>query len=189
MEGEIIHNFCASFTGPRCDSIGSKMRAILKKVTPKFFLRLCWKTVRIEQCLHPTWKRPVPIEQKSGVVYHFQCPCGKTDYQGETKRQLGTRIREHFEPRYRSPMFFHSLKCPKFREEFDKYLSEPDTPKYKPTTSRALIKTKFCFKKNFISIISNQPYYKDRVLCEAFSIKLNDPCLNKQIKFAEVKFL
>ena len=140
------------------------MRAILKKVTPKFFLRLCWKTVRVEQCLHPTWKRPIPIEQKSGVVYHFHCPCGKKDYQGETKRQLGTRIQEHFEPRYRIPMFYHTLRCPKFRELYDKYLSEPDTPKYKTTTSRARIKTNFCFKNKFVTVISNQPYYKDRIL-------------------------
>ena len=189
IEGEITHNFRAMFTGARCDGIGRRMRAILKKVTPKFFLRLCWKTVRIEQCLHPTWKRPIPLEQKSGIVYHFRCPCGKSDYQGETKRQLGTRIQEHFEPRSRSPIFFHTLRCTKFQELFQKYLSAPDTPKYRPTTSRARIKTNFCFKNEYVSVISNQPYYKDRVLCEAFSIKLNDPALNKQIKFEEVKFL
>ena len=128
IEGEITHNFRAVFTGARCYGIGRRMRAIIKKVTPKFFLRLCWKTVRIEQCLHPTWKRPIPLDQKSGVVYHFRCPCGKNDCQEETKRQLGKRIQEHFEPRSRSPMFFHTLRCPKFKELLEKYRSEPDTP-------------------------------------------------------------
>ena len=186
---EVVHNFKACFTGLRCDSIGRKMRAILKAATPKFFLRLCWKTIRIEQCLHPTWKRQIPIEQKSGVVYMFSCPCGKTKYQGETKRQVSTRIKEHFEAKSRSPMFFHSLNCEKFRNELQTYLSEPDTPKYKPRTSRGRIRADFCFKRNYISILSNQPYNRERKLYEAFSIKLTDPCLNKQVKFEETLFL
>jgi hypothetical protein len=186
---EVLHNFKACFTGLRCDSIGRKMRAILKAATPKFFLRLCWKTIRIEQCLHPTWKRQIPIEQKSGVVYMFACPCGKSNYQGETKRQVGVRIKEHFEPKSRSPMFFHSLNCEKFRNELEIYLSEPDTPKYKPRTSRGRIRANFCFKRNYISVLSNQPYYRERTLYEAFSIKLTDPCLNKQVKFEETQFL
>ena len=37
IEGEITHNFRAVFTGARCDGIRRRMRAILKKVTPKFF--------------------------------------------------------------------------------------------------------------------------------------------------------
>ena len=32
-------------------------------------------------------------------------------------------------------------------------------------------------------------YKKDRKLYEAFSIKLTDPCLNKQVKFEETLFL
>ena len=186
---EIVFNFKAVFTGHRCDQIGRKMRSILKSATPKFFLRLCWKTVRIEQCLHPTWKRPVPLEQKSGVVYEFKCPCGKSNYVGETKRQVGKRIQEHFEPRSRSPMFFHSLKCQTFINNLEKYRSEPDTPKYTPRTSRARIKTDFCFKFNYISVLSNQPYYRERTLYEAFSIITTDPVLNKQIKFEETQFL
>ena len=55
---EVVHYLKACFTGLRCDSIGRKMRAILRAAIPKFFLRLCWKTIRIEQCLHPTRKKP-----------------------------------------------------------------------------------------------------------------------------------
>ena len=102
---------------------------------------------------------------------------------------FGVRIKEHFEPKSRSPMFFHSLNCEKFRNELEIYLSEPDTPKYKPRTSRGRIRANFCFKRNYISVLSNQPYYRERTLYEAFSIKLTDPCLNKQVKFEETQFL
>ena len=37
---------------------------------------------------------PLPTEKQSSVVYEVPCTCGKV-YIGETKRRLGTRLKEH----------------------------------------------------------------------------------------------
>ena len=39
-------------------------------------------------------KDPRPIEKQANVVYKIPCTCGKV-YIGETKRRLGTRLKEH----------------------------------------------------------------------------------------------
>ena len=39
-------------------------------------------------------KDPLPIEKQANVVYEIPCTCGKV-YIGETKRRLGTRLKEH----------------------------------------------------------------------------------------------
>ena len=39
-------------------------------------------------------KDPLPIEKQTNVVYEIPCTCGKV-YIGETKGQLGTRLKEH----------------------------------------------------------------------------------------------
>ena len=39
-------------------------------------------------------KDPLPVEKQSNVVYEVPCTCGKV-YIGETKRRLGTRLKEH----------------------------------------------------------------------------------------------
>ena len=38
-------------------------------------------------------KDPLPIEKQANVVYEIPCTCGKVI--GETKRRLGTRLKEH----------------------------------------------------------------------------------------------
>ena len=39
-------------------------------------------------------KDPLPVEKQANVVYEIPCTCGKV-YIGETKRRLGTRLKEH----------------------------------------------------------------------------------------------
>ena len=41
-------------------------------------------------------KDSLPVEKQVNVVYEVQCTCGKV-YIGETKKRLGTRLKEHKE--------------------------------------------------------------------------------------------
>lgn len=41
-------------------------------------------------------KDKLPTEEKTGVVYKINCANCSSSYIGQTKRQLGTRIKEHF---------------------------------------------------------------------------------------------
>ena len=38
---------------------------------------------------------PVPKEQKSGAIYSIPCNDCNQEYIGQTKRQFGTRLKEH----------------------------------------------------------------------------------------------
>ncbi|BHF83967.1 hypothetical protein SprV_0902711600 [Sparganum proliferum] len=49
-------------------------------------------TIR-RQLMHP--KDPIPINQKSGVIYRIDCSCGQANYVGETGKQVRTRLHEH----------------------------------------------------------------------------------------------
>ncbi|BHF64099.1 hypothetical protein SprV_0200709800 [Sparganum proliferum] len=49
-------------------------------------------TIR-RQLMQP--KDPIPINQKSGVIYRIDCNCGQASYVGETGKQVRTRLREH----------------------------------------------------------------------------------------------
>nr|VZI41967.1 unnamed protein product [Spirometra erinaceieuropaei] len=49
-------------------------------------------TIR-RQLMQP--KDPIPIDQKSGVIYRIDCNCGQASYVGETGKQVRTRMHEH----------------------------------------------------------------------------------------------
>ncbi|BHF61781.1 hypothetical protein SprV_0100475700 [Sparganum proliferum] len=49
-------------------------------------------TIR-RQLMHTN--EPIPINQKSGVIYQIDCSCGHANYVGETGKQVRTRLHEH----------------------------------------------------------------------------------------------
>ncbi|BHF70851.1 hypothetical protein SprV_0401390400 [Sparganum proliferum] len=49
-------------------------------------------TIR-RQLMHP--KDPIPINQKSVVIYRIDCSCGQANYVGETGKQVRTRLHKH----------------------------------------------------------------------------------------------
>ena len=61
---------------------GSERRAVVFRSGPTF------------RSMLTKVKDPLPIEKQSNVVYEIPCTCGKV-YIGETKRHLGTRLKEH----------------------------------------------------------------------------------------------
>ena len=191
-ETDIIHYFKAVYTGERCDSVGSKIRNIIKSVTPKFHVTLAWKTVRLESCIFPKLKRDIPLRKRGSCVYEFKCFCG-TRYQGETNRTLEIRFREHFDtPAAELPIRAHIYGCSEFMEKYNLFKSDPSTlRKFKrKNTAEATFLTEFAFISKLISIVeANLENYHDRKTGEAFTIKLSDPILNRQIHSKSVNFL
>ena len=191
-ETDITHYFKAVYTGERCDSIGSKIRNIIKSITPKFHVTIAWKTVRLESCIYPKLKKEIPLRKRGSCVYEFKCFCG-TRYQGETSRTLEIRFREHFDtPAALLPIRSHVLYCTDFMGKFNQFKSEPSTlMKFKrKNTAEATLLTEFAFISKLISIVEpNLENYHDRKTGEAFIIKLSDPILNRQIKSKHVNFM
>ena len=191
-ETECHHYFKATYTGARCDSIGNKIKRIIKTVTPKFRVTLAWKTVRLETVIYPKLKKEIPLRKRSGLIYEYKCFCG-TRYQGETSRTLETRFREHFDsPASKLPIRTHSLSCERFMEKYQKFKSDPNTLSQfkRKNVAEATLLNEFAFHSDLISVVeTNLPNYFERKIGEGISIRLTDPVLNRQIKSKHVSFM
>ena len=66
----------------------------IRKVCQDFNIRTVFRSGPTLRSLLIRAKDPLPIDKQSNVVYEVPCTCGKV-YIGETKRRLGTRIKEH----------------------------------------------------------------------------------------------
>jgi hypothetical protein len=66
----------------------------IRKVCQDFGIRAVFKSGPTLRGLLTKVKDPLPTEKQSSVVYEVPCTCGKV-YIGETKRRLGTRLKEH----------------------------------------------------------------------------------------------
>ena len=66
----------------------------IRKVCQDFNIRMVFRSGPTLGNLLTKAKDPLPIDKQSNVVYKVPCTCGKV-YIGETKRRLGTRIKEH----------------------------------------------------------------------------------------------
>ena len=66
----------------------------IRKVCQDFNIRAVFKSGPTLRSLLTKVKDPLPIDKQSNVVYEVPCTCGKV-YIGETKRRLGTRLKEH----------------------------------------------------------------------------------------------
>jgi hypothetical protein len=182
---EMTHYFSADFTSRRCYKIGVTMKSLISKVTPKFDLIIAWKTIRLKSIIFQRLKKSIPVEEKSGLVYKWCCPCG-SEYYGETSRPLQTRAEEHTKPdtvkvKNKSAIYLHFNQCDEFKEAYQKVLnSAPNTGKIKKDT----------FAMQHFSIVETRlTNYWDRKISELFLIKLNNPRLNVQTSSADVDFL
>jgi hypothetical protein len=191
-ETDVHHYFKASFTGARCDTIGNKIKKIIKSVTPKFRLTLAWKTIRLESVIYPRLKREIPLRRRSGLIYEYKCFCG-IRYQGETSRTIEVRFKEHFDKNAELlPIGTHSKNCEIFQENYKKYLSEPNTlSKFKRKNTAEKTKlTEFALHSDLISIVeSSLENYHERKMGEGITIKLSDPVLNRQVNSKHVNFM
>ena len=66
----------------------------IRKVCQDFNIRTVFRSGPTLRSLLTRAKDHLPIDKQSNVVYEVPCTCGKV-YIGETKRRLGTRIKEH----------------------------------------------------------------------------------------------
>ena len=66
----------------------------IRKACQDFNIRAVFKSGPTLRSLLTKVKDPLPIDKQSNVVYEVPCTCGKV-YIGETKRRLGTRLKEH----------------------------------------------------------------------------------------------
>jgi hypothetical protein len=187
--------FSIDYTSERCSKIGYKIKKIIEDCTPTFKLIPSFKTIRLEGILFLRLKEPIPLLEKSGVVYKFTCPCG-ISYIGQTKRQLSVRCKEHapnpkptvrtranskIKDRIKGAIEAHIDQCEVFK---DKHIL---TNLGKPNTAK--IKREDFITEMFTILKSNLQNYFDRVISEAFFIKLQNPVLNIQVTHHNVKFL
>ena len=66
----------------------------IRKACRDFGIRAVFRSGPTLRNLLTKAKDPLPAEKQSNVVYEVPCTCGKV-YIGETKRRLGTRLKEH----------------------------------------------------------------------------------------------
>ena len=91
-------NLILQYTSKRCDTVAKHLIKTVKRLTPKFRLSICWRTVKLSSIVTPRLKNTVPLQFRNGCIYEFTCAeqCNKR-YIGESKRLLKTRINEHFQ--------------------------------------------------------------------------------------------
>ena len=66
----------------------------IRRVCRAYKIRVAFKSGRTIRSLLTRVKDPLPLEQRSMVVYQIPCSCGKV-YIGKTIRRLETRLKEH----------------------------------------------------------------------------------------------
>ena len=66
----------------------------LRRVCRSYDIRTVFTTISTLRRQLSKVKDPDPMLSRAGVVYKIPCSCGK-EYIGETKRALGTRLKEH----------------------------------------------------------------------------------------------
>lgn len=186
--------FQIDYTSERCTKIGQKITNIFRSITPSFNLKIAFKTIKLEGVIFQKLKEPIPMLEKSGLVYKFQCPC-QTSYVGHTMRQLQTRAKEHapdpkftirtrsnskVKDRTKGVIELHIDECEIFKEKLIVAQGRPNTAK---------IKREDFVTEMFTILKTNLQNYYDRIISEAFFIKLLKPALNVQVKHHSVKFL
>ena len=173
-------NLSLSYTHHRCQKVAAKIIGIIKNTTPLFKLNICWKNIRLSNYFSPKLKLHVPLEEKNGTVYQFNCPCKPENlaYIGESKRQLYRRIYEHNRIKD-SPIYNHIQSCNEYQTKLISDYGVSPTP----FDRREFIKK--CFKPLHTS---SSNYFK-RTRLEAIAIRLNCPPLNDQIHHKKVSII
>ena len=176
---ERCFNLSLSYTHHRCQKVATNILQIIKNITPLFRLNICWKNIRLSNFFSPKLKLHVPIYEKNGTVYNFNCPCSKNPlYIGESKRQLSKRIYEHNRIKD-SPIYLHIQECNEYQSKLiTKYGVSPT-----PSERRQFIME--CFSP----ICTNASNYYKRTRLEAIAITLNSPPLNDQVIHKKVSII
>jgi hypothetical protein len=181
-----FYTMCISFTSMRCEKVASKILKLIKKYTPSYNLNIAWKCEKLQRHFSHRLKLPVPEYQKIGTTYAFECVC-KNSYIGETKRQLGNRIKEHNQKSKKTAISDHiygnNLKnikpCLEYQNEINQKFGDQPNPNQKIT----FIKERFKIIKN------NLTNTRDRKSFEAVAITIHKPKLNAQVFHRKVSII
>ena len=163
-----------------------KLFRILKSITPSYKLNVAWKNKTVQQYYSPKLKLSIDQFCKPGITYNFKCHC-QTQYIGETKRQLISRIKEHNRPSSGTAISEHihgsNNKMINPCTTYNNLLT--DTYGDKPNPSEKLNFIKNCFKVTETSL-TNYNFRKD---LEAIQIILTKPELNAQIPHRNISII
>ena len=65
------------FTSYKCSGIATKIRYILEKYTPNYRVKICFKTITLENVILPRLKPFKPLLFTPNTVYLFTCVCSQ----------------------------------------------------------------------------------------------------------------
>ena len=159
------------FTSFRCGRIATNLQNILKKYTPNYRLKVCFKTITLERIILPRLKPYKPLLLTPNTVYLFTCVCNDT-YIGHTSRLLKIRIQEHGRCD-NSHVYDHIFQCIKYHESLEaRYCSDPNRTELRHH-----------LYEHFTALSTNLPNWHERTAYEGLMINLHQPTLNKQLTF------
>jgi hypothetical protein len=177
-EPETTFFFSAYFTHERLNKIGKQMSKTIKNATPNFHLIPSWKCIRLKSITSKTLKAPPIVDNPSGIIYKFECPCDLT-YIGESKRNFKTRILEHQRPSLKSSVKDHVNKCQPYISQLHTVLG-----RFPKSSAR-----REHFMSHFSILRKNVHNWHSRTLQEGILISLYEPRLNDQIVHRKVTML
>ena len=159
------------FTSYKCSGIATKIRYILEKYTPNYRVKICFKTITLENVILPRLKPFKPLLFTPNTVYLFTCVCSQT-YVGHTSRLLKNRIQEHNRCAS-SHIFDHIYGCEEYLGVLRaKYGEDPN-----------LTERRNHLYGYFTALSTNLPNWHERTAYEGLMITQLQPTLNKQLKY------
>ena len=79
-----FHTFVLEYSNKQLEYLCRSLQRSIKEVTPKFRINFAYQSPKISSFLLHKLKPKLPVLEKSGVVYKFECACKQT-YIGETE--------------------------------------------------------------------------------------------------------
>ena len=110
--------------------------------------------------------------ESTNVVYSFRCKCD-AHYIGECE-SLKNRVQDHQQKSKNTAIYAHTAECAIFRTCFEEKYSENN------------FRNRFEFLSSMFVILHKNLDYDKRKSMEAIEIRLNDPCLNRQVLHKKV---
>ena len=101
-----VHYFELPYIGNLSRHIKKKLLKLCKEFCKKNLnIKLVFKSFKIKNYF--SYKKPIPNDSKSFLVYNFTCASCSSSYIGETWRHFKTRIEEHIKKDNKSHIFKH----------------------------------------------------------------------------------
>ena len=159
--------FVLQYSNKQLEYLCRSLQRSIKEVTPSYRINFAFQSPKISSFLLHKLKPKLPVLEKSGVVYKFECACKQT-YIGETTRNLEVRIREHNQPSRASEIFTHTNTCTQYQESL-------------PNNLTAKQSSFFHHIKNHFTILhANLHNYNQRTVSESLYISILQPEINEQ---------